>query len=146
MIALQNKIEKLNQKNTYIKTVIKDFINIINSYKIIDKKITEFQSKMNKTIQDMNQITLIGLLFYKLFEVVFFFLIIFLQDRTFACCIYIFFTNYNFYIVFKECVSEIKEKIISLQIQYSSLIKESREKIDNTNTSQSYIIEIINNN
>lgn len=152
-IDLENQIEKLEtniyqmeRKNNYIKNMLKNFIEIAKSYKLIDKEQTGLQCKLSKSIKDIKNITLAGLIAYKIVTLVLFSLFFLLEIEKLKsyCYIYFIFENWFFFIIFYEALSLFKQNNVVFEPEPESLIiKESREKIDNINTDQNYLRDLI---
>lgn len=152
-IDLENQIEKLEtniyqmeRKNNYIKNMLKNFIEIAKSYKLIDKEQTGLQCKLSKSIKDIKNITLAGLITYKIVTLVLFslFFLLEIEKSKSYCYIYFIFENWFFFIIFYEALSLFKQNNVVFEPEVESLIvKESRKKIDNINTDQNYLRDLI---
>lgn len=150
-IDLENQIENLEtniyqmeRKNNYIKNMLKNFIEIAKSYKLIDKEQTGLQCKLSKSIKDIKDITLAGLIIYKIVTLFVFLLFFLLEKSKSYCYIYFIFENWFFFIIFYESLSLFKKNNVVFEPEVESIIvKESREKIGNINTEQNYLRDLI---
>lgn len=149
-IDLENQIEKLEtnmfqmeRKNNYIKNMLKNFIEIAKSYKIIDREQTGLQSKLTKSINDIKDITIAGIIVYKFITLVIFMTVFVLLSSPSAPYLYFLFENCFFISIFYEGLSQMKQKNSLFEPEESLVVKESREKIEHMNTDQKYLNSII---
>jgi len=143
---LETNMYQMERKNTYIKTMVKNFIDIAKSYKIIDNELTGLQSKLSKNIQDIKHISFAIVFVYKFvtISIFIFFILLGLSGEKSSFYLYFFFENLFFMSLFCEAMNQIKERNIFFKPEESSTVKESREKIVNINVTQDYIKELIN--
>lgn len=142
---LETNMYQMERKNTYIKTMLKNFIDMAKSYKIIDNELTGIQSKLSKNIQDIKDISFAVVFVYKFvtISIFIFFILLGLSGEKPAFYLYFFFENLFFMSLFFEAKNQIKERNIFFEPEESSSVKESREKINVMNTAQNYIKELI---
>ena len=145
---LETNMYQMERKNTYIKNMLKNFIDMAKSYKLIDNELTGLQSKLFKNIQDIKHISLAVVFVYKFVTIsLFIFFILFgLSGEKSSFYLYFFFENLFFTSLFCEAMNQIKERNIFFEPEESSSVKESREKIIDINVTQEYITELIEKN
>ena len=142
---LENQIEeletdsaKMERSATYIKGMLKNFVEVDKLYKIVDKENTQLQSKMTKIYIDMKSLLFTNLIIYKVISMLIFSIcfcignpsIFFILDN--LLCLYIFY-EYN---------SKFKR---NTNLSESENTMEIREKIKDIHKSQDYIVDLIDN-
>jgi len=145
---LETKIYQMERKNTYIKNILRTFIDIAKYYKIIDNEQNRSHSKMTKSFNEIKEITLASLIAYKIvtfFVFIIFFLFEILQSKT-TLYLYFFFENCFFIITCYEFSSLIKKNKLLFETEQSLLVKELRDHIDIMNRDQKFLNDLIETN
>ena len=128
----------MERSATYIKGMLKNFVEVDKLYKIVDKENTQLQSKMTKIYIDMKSLLFTNLIIYKVISMLIFSIcfcignpsIFFILDN--LLCLYIFY-EYN---------SKFKR---NTNLSESENTMEIREKIKDIHKSQDYIVDLIDN-
>jgi len=145
IIELENQIEeletdsgKMERSLTYIKGMLKNFVEVDKLYRTLDKKQTEKQVKMEEKIKAIKssficqsfKYKIISLLIFLFFCILEFHVISFIFDKFMFLYIFVlFFNNIRF----------------KTDLQYETTIKELRLKIDEIHKAQDYISDLIDN-
>lgn len=148
IVELENHIEeletdsaKMERSSTYIKGMLKNFVEVDRLYRKIDSNNTQLESKMNKIIKDMNESLIKELLRYKVVSILFFIICFFIGHKYSA---YTFFTfdQIFFIVLFSKYIYKTMK---NTTVSESESVKETRTKINEIHKAQDYIVELIDN-
>jgi hypothetical protein len=143
---LENEIEeleidsgKMEKSMTYIKGMLKNFVEVDRLYKKIEVEQTELQSKINKNNASKKYTYFTEMIKYNLISIIFF-MICFYFDTYFT-----FFAFTFDKLLFVYLFYEYNKRLNLNTTLTHSVIEDSRNKINDIHKAQDYISELIDN-
>lgn len=140
---LENQIEeletdsaKMERSVTYIKGMLKNFVEIDKLYRIVDIKQTENQIKMQEKMKYLKLSFMCESFKYRVLSILFFIFCFYIGNS------YLFFVFDKFLFLYIY-INYVKK--FNIDVQYEIIIKETRTKIDEIHKAQDYISDLIDN-